>query len=118
MPKFVVKGTFHSHAIATRTKKDSTETFVAGDVIFEIDNSYEKEGQIVNKVDLVPFNVFGKTAEKAMLYITGEELSITFQLEGTEYQGKNYPRIKAPFIHHIEKAAKKEENKKDVDVPF
>ncbi len=117
MPKFVVKGKFHSHAIATRTKKDSVETFVAGDAIFEIDNSYEKEGQIVSKIDLVPFNVFGKTAEKVMMYTSGEELSITFQLEGREYQGKYYPQVKAPFIHHIEKA-KPSDKKKDEDVPF
>lgn len=112
---FKIKGTFFSHSIATRDKKDGSGTFTAGDAIFEIDNSYEYQGEQRLKMDLVPFNCYGKTAEKAMTLTRGEEMEITFQLEGQEYKEKNYPRIKAAFIHHVKAA---ELPKADPDIPF
>ena len=68
--------------------------------------------------DAHTFNVFGKTAEKVLLLTRGEEMEITFQLEGTEYQGKNYPRIKAPFIHHVKGKEAEQPKKEDKDIPF
>ncbi len=112
---FKVIGEFHGHSVAVRDKKDGSGTFTAGDALFVIDNSYEYQGRETVKLDIVPFNVFGKTAEKVLTLTRGEKMEITFQVEGTEYQGKNYPRIKAAFIHHVKAP---DAPKKDGDIPF
>lgn len=119
---FKVKAVFYDHKIEERDKKDGSGKFTAGDAIFELDNSYinKKDNQTVLKMDLVPFNVFGKTAEKCMELTRGEEVEITFGLEGTEYQDKNYPRIKGIFVNRIHetKGQDQPEKKRDDDIPF
>lgn len=117
---FTVKGKFVSHNVQYRDKKDGSGQFIAGDAVFAIDNSYHYQGEDKVKIDNVPFNCFGKTAEKILELTTGEEMEITFCLEGTEYKDKQYPRIKAAFVHHPKEKASSAEAQaaKDGDVPF
>lgn len=94
-------GIFKNHNIKEIAKKDGSGTFLAGDAIFEIDNSYEmRGGEVKEKHDTVPFNCFGTLAQSVVGMHVGSKWEIQFELEGREAVNKNgenvcYPRIKA-----------------------
>lgn len=123
---FVINGTYHSHKVQERAKKDGSGTFFAGDVLIEIDNSYQNNqtGEQVLKLDLVPFNCFGKVAEKvAKEYKMGEKVRVTFQLEGQSYskdgnEPKQFPRIKGVFVNRLDEQAKATTKPQEPDIPF
>jgi single-stranded DNA-binding protein len=91
-------------------KKDPSQTFLAGDVLIEIDNSWSKRnGERVVKKSVVPFNAFGDTAKAAQLFKFGEAVSVSYEIEGREYTDKNGVKrhsvqLKAFFFNKKEEA--------------
>jgi hypothetical protein len=60
MTKFTIEGVFKDHTIKEKdSKKDEGGKYLAGEVMFEIDNTDGKYGA----VEVIPFSVFGKSAE-------------------------------------------------------
>ena len=97
--KFKVDGIFQSHNIQSRpSKKNPNESYNVGDAIFKIDNSYEFEGDVIEKKTMVPFNCFGRIADKANDLRVGQKVAIAFELVGREYNGKNYVNVKATAL--------------------
>ena len=98
-----IQGRFPSHTIATRPKKDGTGDTTYGDMLVVIDNSWtNRDGETILAEDIVPFVVFGRQAEEAACYLTGQLVEITCVLQGNLYNGRTYPRIRAIAVRNAE----------------
>jgi hypothetical protein len=118
MTKFTIEGVFKDHTIKEKdSKKDEGGKYLAGEVMFEIDNTDGKYGA----VEVIPFSVFGKSAEAGQTLLRGQRVQITFRLSGREWQGRYYPSLKAIFFKPVEQQEAprpKHDPLKDSEVPF
>lgn len=124
---FSIIGTFKGHTIQEREGKSKPGTkFKAGDALFEIDNSYQYQGQTVPKVATVPFNTIYKAAEHAETFRPGQRVEINFEITGREGKGKDglpvtYPQIRALWFREVISESGERPQpaaNKDGDIPF
>jgi hypothetical protein len=84
-------GTIKAIKKETITSKDGSKTF---DKIQLILGFTTGSGQHT-KDQSVPFTFFGKAAQHLDQYAEGEEVKITYDLNGREYNGKHYVELSA-----------------------
>ena len=61
----------------------------------------DKDGKRVTKLVPIPFNFYGKAAENAMSYEENAKVKIQFDVDGSEYNGKFYPRLRALKVESV-----------------
>jgi hypothetical protein len=123
--KFKISGKFVKHTVKEiPNKKEPEKPFRGGDAIFTIINKridFNTE-EITEYPTDVPFNVFGaKISEVVEGLVYGQECEITFELKGSEYQGKTYGKIQALSIKtqfNSEASTTASGAAPDADIPF
>ena len=117
MTKFTIEGVFKDHTIKEKdSKKDEGGKYLAGECVFEIDNTDGKYGA----VEVIPFSVFGKSAEAGQTLLRGQKVQITFRISVREWKDRIYSSLKAITFKPVEQqeAPKPAPLPADSDIPF
>lgn len=115
------KGKFLTHFISEKT--GNSGPFLAGDAVFIVDQSYEDQrtGEWVERKHPIPFNCYGKLAERVATLPEGAEAEIKYEISGREHNGKYYASLKAlsmKFSDAVTQSFPGEEGKKVDDIEF
>ena len=109
---YTIQGYYEGNDIKDKPKKDGG-TYKSGNIHVRVDNGYDTQGKRVDKFEVVPFEVWGKVAEKCEDFKYDDLLKIEFNVSGwAGKDGRVFSKIKAAFVNQVKT------DKASTEIPF